>query len=660
MATLENKNVYVGNRYVPKIFGEWNNQNSYEGLSIVTYQGASYTSKQAVPIGIDILNEDFWVVTGNYNAQIETYRQQVTQVLNDMDTLETELTEQMNEAVTVLRPTGTDDTLNFTNAVTNSKRVILSEGTYFMNADVTISDVLISGNNVVINPIDQTKYPLIINGNRNTLKGIEIINTNRLGLKVNGNENTIFKNKIHGLERIGDGNISYNPLFYVIGGHNKIIGNDVFNGGAGITVELGVYNLILNNHVHDNAIGIRNAPSAKYTKIILNTVQSNNVSTFSGSDGILLHRNSTGIIVENNVIAKSGEHGIYAQGDSSIIKGNIVFENVSSGIKMGAHETDLYEAVAPYNFKDNTVEGNIVFKNGSDGIYLQTPFENISIIGNHVYDNVSNGIKTVYIDSERFFASGLNVNNNNAQNISIISFEETNIIGNVVKGSISVAGYTANQPDAIQKPLISSNTAKSLTTYRASEPLIIGNVITEFMNITGAANVSKAVVKDNHITVIETGERIDLSMISILDGNIISLINTNFRQTALVLPKKIVNNDITAVGLLNEESLFEYKWMAQNNANTILISDNTFDINDGMFFDMFAGNAVMTNNLFKGGKVSGNVIVFRGLKFIFSSNFHLSTGTFNAIGTDIKGLYTNNAFPTNLTTSTNIIVENNI
>ena len=38
MATLENKNVYVGNRYVPKIMGEWNNENSYEGLSIVKYQ----------------------------------------------------------------------------------------------------------------------------------------------------------------------------------------------------------------------------------------------------------------------------------------------------------------------------------------------------------------------------------------------------------------------------------------------------------------------------------------------------------------------------------------------------------------------------------------------------------------------------------------------
>ena len=72
-----NRNVYVGHRYVPKIFGEWDKKNEYEGLSIVTYQGASYTSKKRVPVGIDILNEEFWVITGNYNAQVDDYRQEV-------------------------------------------------------------------------------------------------------------------------------------------------------------------------------------------------------------------------------------------------------------------------------------------------------------------------------------------------------------------------------------------------------------------------------------------------------------------------------------------------------------------------------------------------------------------------------------------------------
>ena len=79
-----NRNVYVGHRYVPKIMGEWDKKNQYEGLSIVTHQGNSYTSKKRVPVGIDILNEEFWVVTGNYNAQIEDYREETKRVAKDL------------------------------------------------------------------------------------------------------------------------------------------------------------------------------------------------------------------------------------------------------------------------------------------------------------------------------------------------------------------------------------------------------------------------------------------------------------------------------------------------------------------------------------------------------------------------------------------------
>lgn len=70
---------YVGARYVP-LFADplqWSNTRTYESLTIVANQGNSYTSRQFVPTGIDISNEDFWALTGNYNAQVEQYRQEV-------------------------------------------------------------------------------------------------------------------------------------------------------------------------------------------------------------------------------------------------------------------------------------------------------------------------------------------------------------------------------------------------------------------------------------------------------------------------------------------------------------------------------------------------------------------------------------------------------
>mgnify|MGYP003290457149 CR=1 FL=1 len=85
------KRQYIGARYVP-IFGrknedtiEWDNSAPYEPLTIVVYQGNSYTSRTYVPIGIEIDDTDYWALSGNYNAQIEQYRQDVASVLNSLD-----------------------------------------------------------------------------------------------------------------------------------------------------------------------------------------------------------------------------------------------------------------------------------------------------------------------------------------------------------------------------------------------------------------------------------------------------------------------------------------------------------------------------------------------------------------------------------------------
>ena len=85
MSKEPKRNVYVGHRYVPKIMGEWDKAETYEGLSIVTNEGTSYTSKKRVPKGVNILNEEYWVVTGNYNAQIEEYRKDIREVEKEVN-----------------------------------------------------------------------------------------------------------------------------------------------------------------------------------------------------------------------------------------------------------------------------------------------------------------------------------------------------------------------------------------------------------------------------------------------------------------------------------------------------------------------------------------------------------------------------------------------
>lgn len=78
---------YIGARYVPKFANptEWNPNMAYEPLTIVTYLNASYTSIMATPAGIVPTNAQYWAPTGNYNAQVEAYRQEVQDVQTEIN-----------------------------------------------------------------------------------------------------------------------------------------------------------------------------------------------------------------------------------------------------------------------------------------------------------------------------------------------------------------------------------------------------------------------------------------------------------------------------------------------------------------------------------------------------------------------------------------------
>lgn len=85
------KNTYIGARYVPKFAdtpgSEWDNSIQYEPLTIVLYQGNSFTSKTFVPVGADINNDTYWAETGSYNAQVEAYRKEVLEYKDEVNGL---------------------------------------------------------------------------------------------------------------------------------------------------------------------------------------------------------------------------------------------------------------------------------------------------------------------------------------------------------------------------------------------------------------------------------------------------------------------------------------------------------------------------------------------------------------------------------------------
>lgn len=138
---------YVGARYVP-LFADplqWDNTQTYEPLTIVLNQGNSYTSRQFVPTGTDISNEDYWAMTGNYNSQVEQYRQEV-------EVLSADLADTMKYLPSVAVPItkygalggDNDDTDAIQACLDNEKYVFIPSGTW------NVSSQLKMMNNTVI------------------------------------------------------------------------------------------------------------------------------------------------------------------------------------------------------------------------------------------------------------------------------------------------------------------------------------------------------------------------------------------------------------------------------------------------------------------------------------------------------------------------------
>ena len=119
---------YVGARYVPKVMGVWNKALQYEALSIVTYAGNSFTSKIPVPANIDISNETYWVNTGNYNAQVEAYREETAQVKSDLNT---ETTNRKNADKDNILWIGDSYSVNYDHKLPNGVRDMLNAKNWY-------------------------------------------------------------------------------------------------------------------------------------------------------------------------------------------------------------------------------------------------------------------------------------------------------------------------------------------------------------------------------------------------------------------------------------------------------------------------------------------------------------------------------------------------
>lgn len=147
-------NVYVGARYVPLIMGQWSETVAYEPLSIVVFEGNSYTSRTFVPVGVPVTNETYWAATGNYNAQVEQYRQEVVEVKNSLGEIETNVSN-IGDKVSIL----------------TNKKIVFFGDSYATRPEISFIDLFSQYGNFEVVNLAQSGY-----GFNGTSKFINILN----------------------------------------------------------------------------------------------------------------------------------------------------------------------------------------------------------------------------------------------------------------------------------------------------------------------------------------------------------------------------------------------------------------------------------------------------------------------------------------------------
>ena len=138
MATTQ----YIGARYVPLFADpyEWDDAREYEPMTVVYSNGNSYTSKQYVPTGTPLTDENYWVITGNYNSQVEQYRKETKAVSDKYDTVAKNANDALSLAQTNESDIAANDAELAGNAESGLKTLITNETERATNSEKSLSD----------------------------------------------------------------------------------------------------------------------------------------------------------------------------------------------------------------------------------------------------------------------------------------------------------------------------------------------------------------------------------------------------------------------------------------------------------------------------------------------------------------------------------------
>lgn len=250
-------NIYIGMRYVPIYVGDYDSETVYEPLSIVAYNGASYTSKQSVPAGILPTNTTYWAKSSDFNAQYSELDGRITTAQDKADEALAN-SEENADAIAAL-----EETIS-TGAYIDASKYGVTED----SADIsTALNNLLSehgGTKAILMPQGQytSLSPIIINKNSAVFICFGTINGAISGalVKINASDCDIYIRRIS--NSVGDGvQVGDTNMESSIGNNNLFLPH-IYAGGIGLhylvgTRPYGIQNInFYGNRIDYHGVGI--------------------------------------------------------------------------------------------------------------------------------------------------------------------------------------------------------------------------------------------------------------------------------------------------------------------------------------------------------------------------------------------------------------------
>jgi hypothetical protein len=544
MAVTQNdgSRYYIGARYVP-IFAEpieWSDTRTYEPLTIVLHEGNSYTSRQFVPSGIDISNEMFWAISGNYNAQVEMYRREVLGVsqalpLNQFENVTVkEYVDELNTWHTpqeygAVGDGATDDTQAFIDLLENQKAIYIPDGTYLINGvtdrnlvgglHVQTGTKIIGTGTMKIKHNSSPWYSVfhILNAENVYIEGLTFVGDKDehnytavesthewgAGIKI-GHSSNITVKRCTFRNFTGDGM----SVAKYIGGEvtqeqimiDDCVIYDCRRNGISVTYGNGVY--IYNSHISkiggiapQQCIDIEpdNVLNKPYNIFIANNFIENNVASCVNiwlADGVYVHDNVINCAANRPINCYSGT--TEDKNKNIYVYNNVVHATDNAGMEIGDNTT-IYDnffdgvriAVSNHarkhaensTFKNNIVRGGFRHVSGTSIADVVT-CDNVVVSGNRFITDENNTANYIGYSANDYGITGLVFENNTVENNT----------------------FQLSYVDC----MVRNNTFKNITSFvsRISLDHFIGNTFigcaasTHLITVTGTTKIDELTVKD--------------------------------------------------------------------------------------------------------------------------------------------------------------------